>query len=72
LTEAKSVLERAVRSEIEYPSAQYHLALVNQQLGQTREAKRLLQEALASKAAFPERKSAEQTLAKLSKDGAES
>ena len=70
LAEAKSVLDRVVRSEIEYPSAQYHLALVNQQLGQSKEAKRLLQEALASKTAFPERKSAEQALAKLSTDGA--
>jgi len=70
LAEAKAVLDRAVRSEIEYPSAQYHLALVNQQLGQAKEAKRLLQEALASKTAFPERKSAEKTLAQLSAGGA--
>lgn len=58
LKEAKASLEKAINLEPKYPSARYHLALVDKDLGLGEDALNSLKVALTSDAAFPEREQA--------------
>jgi tetratricopeptide (TPR) repeat protein len=65
LSEGERYVRNALQMVPDFPTFQYHLAFILKKTGKTDQARKFLEQALAGKQAFEERKEAEKLLAEL-------